>query len=191
MSLIDQVRIDKPCSALWEQMTGDDRARFCRLCNKHVHNVETLTTCEIDAMLAGPAMPCLRVRYDASGLALTRDRLARYAVIAATAALAACAPGGDSGETAASALAGDGTTTTERIDLLPEVSAPLPGQAVLRGEPVMIPEATPATKTLPVATTPQPRLGEVAVDPPEDIKMGKIAMPEPMMGGVGLPPANR
>jgi hypothetical protein len=182
MSLIDRVRIDKPCSALWEQMSGDERARFCRLCNKHVHNVEALTTCEVDAILAGPTLPCLRVRYDASGLALTRDRIARYAAIAATAALAACAPGGDSGETAALSLTTDGTTT-ERIELIPELSAPMPGQArILAGEPVMAPEATtPPEPTTPSGVTPPVRPGQAVIGP-EEPRMGKMALPVPARG---------
>jgi len=37
------IRIATPCHASWEEMDGDDRARFCGQCRKHVYNLSAMT----------------------------------------------------------------------------------------------------------------------------------------------------
>lgn len=37
------IRIASPCRASWENMEGDERARFCRQCRKYVYNLSALT----------------------------------------------------------------------------------------------------------------------------------------------------
>jgi hypothetical protein len=97
MSPIDAVAITRPCSALWTAMAGDDRARFCGLCGKTVYDTAGLDSCELEAMLAAPKPPCLRVHRDGAGRVLTRDRIAAVASLA----LAACNPHpADTGDTA-------------------------------------------------------------------------------------------
>lgn len=36
-------KIDKPCSQDWNQMTGDDKRRFCEHCQLHVHNLSAMS----------------------------------------------------------------------------------------------------------------------------------------------------
>lgn len=43
LSLLDRVEIASPCHARWEDMTGDDRTRFCSACSLHVHNISDMT----------------------------------------------------------------------------------------------------------------------------------------------------
>ena len=50
-SLLDQVRVASPCHARWEDMAGDDRARFCRQCQKHVFNLSALTRLEAERLV--------------------------------------------------------------------------------------------------------------------------------------------
>jgi hypothetical protein len=40
---LDQLQIASPCPASWEEMQGDNRARFCTLCDKHVYNFAAMT----------------------------------------------------------------------------------------------------------------------------------------------------
>lgn len=48
---MDDIRMASPCSAGWDTMEGDDRARFCGTCAKHVYNVLGLHRDEVDALL--------------------------------------------------------------------------------------------------------------------------------------------
>ena len=40
---LESIRIANPCSADWDKMHGDDRARFCSSCEKHVYNLSDMT----------------------------------------------------------------------------------------------------------------------------------------------------
>src|SRR5262245_61583986 len=40
---LEQLRIASPCPASWDEMQGDDKARFCGLCQKHVYNFAAMT----------------------------------------------------------------------------------------------------------------------------------------------------
>lgn len=41
-------RIERPCTADWHSMTGDERKRFCEACGKHVHNLSAMTPKEAE-----------------------------------------------------------------------------------------------------------------------------------------------
>lgn len=41
--LLGKIRIASPCHARWEDMTGDERVRFCGQCKKHVYDLSVLT----------------------------------------------------------------------------------------------------------------------------------------------------
>jgi hypothetical protein len=38
-----EIRVASPCKASWDDMQGDERARFCAQCQKHVYNLSALT----------------------------------------------------------------------------------------------------------------------------------------------------
>ena len=46
---LDRIRVASPCSADWDEMTGNDEVRFCRHCSRHVHDLSarpsTTPTC--------------------------------------------------------------------------------------------------------------------------------------------------
>ncbi len=50
-SILDHVRVASPCNARWEDMTGDDRARFCKHCSKHVFNLSAMTQAEAASLI--------------------------------------------------------------------------------------------------------------------------------------------
>jgi hypothetical protein len=56
LPVLQNIRVASPCSAKWEDMTGDDRARLCAQCDKHVFNVSELTRAEAEALMATAPM---------------------------------------------------------------------------------------------------------------------------------------
>src|SRR5262245_18205516 len=49
--LLSQVKIASPCRARWEDMTGDDRSRFCGRCEKYVYNFSAMTATEAEDLI--------------------------------------------------------------------------------------------------------------------------------------------
>jgi len=71
---VDHLRIASPCPASWAQMTGDDRVRFCDLCNLHVYNIAEMTTTEAEALIANTeGRICARLYRRTDGTIITRD----------------------------------------------------------------------------------------------------------------------
>ena len=70
---LDRLRIASPCPASWEQMTGDDRARFCELCNLQVYNIAELTAREARSLIANTeGRICARLYRRADGTVITK-----------------------------------------------------------------------------------------------------------------------
>ena len=66
--------IASPCPASWESMKGDDRVRFCELCNLNVYNFAQLTRREVNALVANTeGRLCGRLYRRADGTVITRD----------------------------------------------------------------------------------------------------------------------
>jgi Carboxypeptidase regulatory-like domain len=74
MDQLDRLRIASPCPARWEQMNGDDRARFCELCNLHVYNIAELTAREAKSLIANTeGRICARLYRRSDGTVITKD----------------------------------------------------------------------------------------------------------------------
>jgi hypothetical protein len=72
--LLARVRIASPCPASWSGMEGDERVRFCRLCNLNVYNLSGMMREEAAALVAGAeGRLCARLYRRADGKVLTRD----------------------------------------------------------------------------------------------------------------------
>src|SRR5262245_3918202 len=72
--ILPKVKVASPCAASWDQMIGDDRARFCSLCQKNVYNLSALTTDEITALIrAKEGKLCGRFYRRRDGSILTAD----------------------------------------------------------------------------------------------------------------------
>jgi hypothetical protein len=68
------IEVGPRCSADWDAMTGDDRARFCQHCQKTVHNISAMSADEVERLACESAGPlCLRYTAAADGVVLTLD----------------------------------------------------------------------------------------------------------------------
>ena len=151
-SPLDNLHIAAPCHANWDEMSGDDRARFCKLCTKHVYNLSAMSRAEAEALIVEKeGKLCVRFAKRADGTIISdncpvglrsaRDRL-RW-IGAGVAAVFAFA-----GSCAAAAL-GHGTQASFKAWF---VEQPAPAQPVVMGEYKM-PRPSPAT-TPKAPTTP-------------------------------------
>ena len=71
---IDNMYLAKPCSAKWDDMPGDERARHCGACKLNVYNFAEMTRAEIEKLLIekeGKVCGLLYKRPD--GTVLTKD----------------------------------------------------------------------------------------------------------------------
>jgi hypothetical protein len=74
LQALDKIRIASPCNAGWNEMQGDDRARFCRQCSKHVYNLSAMTSEEALALVyQKEGTSCVRFFRRADGTVLTSD----------------------------------------------------------------------------------------------------------------------
>jgi hypothetical protein len=71
---LDRLSIASPCPATWEQMKGDERARFCELCSLHVYNIAELTSSEAKSLIANTeGRICARIYRRSDGTVITKD----------------------------------------------------------------------------------------------------------------------
>jgi hypothetical protein len=74
LPLLDSVKIASPCTASWDEMIGDDRARFCTHCQKDVFNLSALPREEAETFLRERTSEvCVRLYRRADGTVLTSD----------------------------------------------------------------------------------------------------------------------
>jgi hypothetical protein len=48
---VDEIRVASPCHARWDDMDGNERARFCRQCSKNVFNLSAMTRVQIETLI--------------------------------------------------------------------------------------------------------------------------------------------
>jgi len=71
---LNYLRIASPCPANWESMKGDDRVRFCELCNLNVYNFAELTPRQASRLIAGAeGRLCGRLFLRADGTIITKN----------------------------------------------------------------------------------------------------------------------
>jgi len=105
-AFLQQIAIAKPCPANWDEMTGDERARFCQHCQKNVYNLSTMTAQEaVELVRAKEGKLCVRFYRRRDGTMLTSDcpvgvreyyRRAQRSVAMAVATFIALLTGGES-----------------------------------------------------------------------------------------------
>jgi hypothetical protein len=72
--LLDTVRVASPCPVSWEKMEGDDRMRFCNVCQLNVYNLSAMDVDEAAALISGnDSRLCVRFFRRADGTVLTQD----------------------------------------------------------------------------------------------------------------------
>ena len=73
-SPLDNVRVAAPCNADWEQMIGNERARFCGQCNLNVYNLSSMTRSEAESFIAkNEGRLCVRYYRRADGSVITEN----------------------------------------------------------------------------------------------------------------------
>ena len=71
---LDNLRIASPCPASWDSMQGDDRARYCDLCELQVYNIAAMTHREAAALISHTeGRLCARLYRRADGTLITKD----------------------------------------------------------------------------------------------------------------------
>lgn len=71
---LDRLQHPAPCSMPWEEMSGDERMRFCGSCQKSVHNLEAYSGREAESLLAeNNGDCCTRILRDRRGRIVTRS----------------------------------------------------------------------------------------------------------------------
>ena len=48
---LESINIASPCNASWDAMQGDDWARFCATCHKHVYNLSEMSRTAAEALI--------------------------------------------------------------------------------------------------------------------------------------------
>jgi hypothetical protein len=166
--VVDRIRIASPCQARWEDMDGDDRARFCGQCRKHVYNFSAMTRAEVETLIREKeGRLCGRFYQRSDGRMLTAD----------------CPTGAQRRRSRLARLSGS---------VFAAILFFLGGRALLRSQETNKspnPQPTPGVSNPralmgDVAVAPV-KMGEVAVTPP---KMGQVAVPQPLMGRICVPP---
>jgi hypothetical protein len=79
-ALLASVQIASPCSVGWENMKGDDRERFCNLCQLSVYNISDMTEREAESFLRsriGEQRTCVQLWRRADGTVMT-DNCPRF-----------------------------------------------------------------------------------------------------------------
>ena len=121
LPLLD-VRIASPCAASWVEMEGDDRARFCRRCEKNVYDLSSMTAAEARRFVAEREGACVRLFRRRDGTVMTSDcpvgarrrRLTKLAAAALTLGSAATALAMAPGDDTPRRTAPSGSTMTSR-----------------------------------------------------------------------------
>lgn len=72
VSPLDNLSVAAPCHAKWSEMTGDERARFCQLCHKHVYNLSAMSRADAEALVKEKeGRVCVRFYRRADGTVIT------------------------------------------------------------------------------------------------------------------------
>ena len=86
-----KIKIASPCSARWEDMTGDERSRFCQHCKKHVYNFTEMSAEEVTALIEEKeGRVCARIYQRADGKALTENCPRGFALVSRRMKFAVC-----------------------------------------------------------------------------------------------------
>jgi hypothetical protein len=81
-------KINKPCPADWNEMTGNDASRHCDKCKKSVHNISQLSKEEAEQVLCHSTQSvCIRIQQAANGAFKTQSGWMKRVAIAGAATL--------------------------------------------------------------------------------------------------------
>lgn len=149
MSATDLLRnlgVASPCAAKWEEMAGDERVRFCSLCQLNVYNFKEMTRREVERLLTRKeGRVCARLYQRADGTLITRDcprglrevrqrtMRAASALFAALLSLAGCATWRPFGAASRQVITSKAMIRGVVLDQIGQ--SPLPGVTVMISSP--------------------------------------------------------
>lgn len=71
---LDNVKVATPCPASWDEMTGNDRVRFCGQCSLNVYNLSGMRRVEAERLISSTeGRLCVRYFRRKDGTVLTTD----------------------------------------------------------------------------------------------------------------------
>lgn len=71
---LKDLRVASPCHADWDEMDGDERVRFCRLCRLNVYNLSEMNSADAEALIREKeGRLCVRFYRRGDGTVLTRN----------------------------------------------------------------------------------------------------------------------
>lgn len=74
LDLLNAIQIPKPCPANWGDMIGDDHARYCGICEKHVYNLSAMSAeAAADLVREKEGDLCVRLYKRLDGTVMTAD----------------------------------------------------------------------------------------------------------------------
>lgn len=87
---LERIHVASPCSASWDEMSGNDRSRNCSQCDRTVYNISGLSRREATELIANrDGRMCIRLHRRVDGTVITNDcpkglkayrmRVAKYA----------------------------------------------------------------------------------------------------------------
>jgi len=70
----DHLYIASPCSADWDEMSGDDKVRFCNQCKTNVYNLSSLTRIQAEELIVkSEGRFCIKLYRRMDGTIITHD----------------------------------------------------------------------------------------------------------------------
>ena len=178
---LETIQIAKPCSADWNEMTGDAQVRHCGSCRLNVYNLSEMTRAEAEAViLQHEGHLCVRFYTRADGTVLTQDcpvgvrafRLKAARKLSWAAALVvSCLTGLWRGETARAVTQSAAKTPpkdaapagTHKAHISPK---PHPTPQALMGKPALPPHGW----TMGAPPPPPAMMGKISPIPPPPLK---------------------
>lgn len=71
---LDVIQVAEPCHESWDQMTGDDRMRYCQGCRKHVYNLSAMSRTDAERLVCEAAGSlCVRFARGGDGVVQTLE----------------------------------------------------------------------------------------------------------------------
>jgi hypothetical protein len=166
LPLLSQIDVASPCSASWDEMSGDDQVRYCSHCRLNVYNLSEMPREEAEDLIRSrEGRLCVRFYRRHDGTVLTRDcpvgiRALRQRLVRAVAAIAGLMVAMVSGSLLASMFG-----RHKPAGYQPPASAfaqwidPYRGYTAISGEMVVMGKMCPPTQAAPQAPPPPPSNG--------------------------------
>jgi hypothetical protein len=164
--LLENLRVAAPCKADWDEMSGDDRVRFCGGCEKNVYNLSAMTRADAEALVRErEGRLCVRFYRRQDGTVLTADcpvgaqrrrvRQRLWASVCSVAASAALVLGLVTGRARADLSLRDGKKTAHPRPV-PIMGGPIAPPPEMMGQ--LVAPAPPPKKKAPCPKTIEPEM---------------------------------